>query len=147
MEFADSSQSSAYLVGGAHACSSGCTATGAIIAKVLLTSSPVKQPTTTTLTASSNTIVAGQTVTFSAAVTGTNSTGTVTFSHGSTTPARVCVPSGVASPTPSAPTLGGHSHASSYSGDSNNATSATAVVAETVVKQPTTTTLTASSNT
>ena len=147
MEFADSSQSSAYLVGGAHACSSGCTATGAIIAKVLLNYSPVKGPTTATLTSSSNTIVVGQTVKFSATVTGTNSTGTVTFSDGSTTLTTVSLTSGVAQYSTSALAVGMHSISAAYSGDSNNTASTSPVVAETVVKQPTTTALTSSSNT
>jgi hypothetical protein len=147
MEFADSSQSSAYLVGGAHACSSGCTATGAIIAKVLLNYSPVKESTTATLTSSSNTIVVGQTVTFSATVTGANSTGTVTFSDGSTTLATVSLTSGAAQYNTSALAVGTHSISAAYSGDSNNAASTSPVVAETVVKQPTTTALTSSSNT
>lgn len=91
----------------------------------------------------------GQAVTFTATVTpiGTYAiTGTVTFRSGTTTLATVTTTNGAASYTTSALTASAKSITAIYNGDSNNATSTSAVLIQTVNKATTTTTLTSSLN-
>ena len=75
----------------------------------------------TALVSSLNPSFVGQSVTFTATVTGVSPTGTVTFTDGGNqigTP--VALSNGSASLTTSALTVGSHSIAASYSGDTNN---------------------------
>jgi hypothetical protein len=134
MQFADSSRSSVYLVGGA-VCSTGCdnAATTAVIAKVALTGRGSGSVTTTTvLDSSATTIHSGQSVTFTATITGTNPTGTVTFSDGSTPLATQNLSSARASYSTSELAVGSHGISAAYNGDALNAASTSSPLMETV---------------
>jgi hypothetical protein len=95
------------------------------------TSAPLKQkvqkaPTTTGLTSSPNPSQTGQTVTFTATVTGQyggTPTGTVTFDDGHTELAQVPLNNGAAEYKTSSLTEGNHHIKANYSGDSNYRTS------------------------
>jgi predicted secreted protein len=116
------------------------------------TSAPLNQvvgqaPTTTALQSSVNPSTAGQSVTFTATVTGTSVTGTVTFKDGATTLATVALNgSGQATFTTSALSVGTHSITASYSGDVDDAPSTSAPVNQAVNQGATTTTLISSQN-
>jgi hypothetical protein len=132
MHFVDNNRSSAYLFGGAGVSNA---ATTAIVAKLLLVTTSVGPRTTTTTSVSSSatTIKSGQPVTFTAMVTGTAPTGTVTFMDGSATlGSPVVVSGGTASYTTSTLAVGSHSITASYSGDSNNSPSTSTAVVATV---------------
>lgn len=110
----------------------------------------VKQPTSTTLATSQNPATALMAITFTATVVGPSGTdgpltvpsGTVTFYDGSAVIGASTLSSGgVASFTISTLTVGQHDITANYLGDSKNLASQTAVVTETVVRSPTTTTL------
>jgi hypothetical protein len=133
MRFSDSSHTSAYLIGGA-VCSNGCdgAVTTAVIAKVTLAGGGGSVATTTVLDSSATTILSGQSVTFTATVAGTNPTGTVTFSDGSTTLATQNLSSGRASYSTSALSVGSHEISAAYSGDALNNTSTSSRLVETV---------------
>jgi hypothetical protein len=137
MQFADSTQSSVYLMGGAS-CATACTnvATSAVIAKVILFTNLTGSATTTALNASATTIDSGGTVTFSAFVTGTEPTGSVTFKDGSTVLATENLTSANASYSTSVLAVGKHSITAMYSGDDQNAASSSQVVTETVNALP-----------
>ena len=102
------------------------------------TSTPVVESvnpsvTKTTITSSAPTITSGQSVTFTATVAGTSPTGTVTFKDGSTMLGNpVNLNSGNASYSTAALAVGSHHLTANYSGDSNNASSASTAVTETV---------------
>jgi len=116
-----------------------------------LTQTVNKDATTTSLTSNANPSVFGQSVTFTATVaavapgTGTP-TGTVTFKEGGTTLGTGTLSGGVGSFSTTALTVGGHSITAVYGGDSNNTTSTSTVLTQTVSKESTTTTLTSSAN-
>jgi hypothetical protein len=135
IQFADSSRSGVYLVGGAGGCQTDCSnaATTARIAKVTLGSN-VGGPglTTTVLNSSATTIDSGQTVTLTATVTGTQPTGAVTFKDGPTTLATESLSSASASYSTSTLSLGSHKLTAAYAGDGNNAPSISQLVTETV---------------
>jgi hypothetical protein len=138
MQFADSSRSSVYLVGGA-VCNTGCDngATTAVIARVTLTGgSSGAVNTTTVLDSSATTIQSGQSVTFTATVTGTNPTGTITFSDGSMALATQNLSSARASYTAAALSVGSHGISAAYSGDALNAASTSSTLVETVNATP-----------
>jgi hypothetical protein len=130
MRFADSSRSSAYLL--------GSTASGAsMVAKVLLKSSFVPYLSHTTLRPSETKLSSGQAVTFTATVTGSDPTGSVMFMDGTellTDP--ITLTSGTATYSTSALAPGSHSISAVYDGDSNNGASASPTVAETVYVLP-----------
>jgi hypothetical protein len=89
--------------------------------------------TKTTITSSAPTITSGQSVTFTATVAGTSPTGTVTFKDGSTMlGSPVNLNSGNASYSTAALAVGSHHLTANYSGDSNNASSTSTAVTETV---------------
>jgi YVTN family beta-propeller protein len=89
--------------------------------------------TTTALTASPTSFAVGSSVTFTANVTGTSPTGTVTFKNGSTTLGTGTLNgSGVATYTTSALTAGSYSVTAAYGGDTDNASSTSSAVAVTV---------------
>lgn len=104
-------------------------------------------PTTTTLVASADPIIIGQSVTFTATVTGTSPTGTIQFLDGATSlGSPVALTSGAASITTSALTVGTHPITAVYSGDTTNAPSTSAVIGEVVLLNATATTVTSSVN-
>ena len=153
IQFADSTRSSVYLVGGAAGCQTNCSnaATTALIAKVTLGSN-VGGPglTTTVLNSSATSITSGQAVTLTATVTGTHPTGAVTFKDGTTALATESLSSASASYSTSTLAVGKHSLTAAYAGDSNNAPSTSQLVTEIVgssAPAATSTMLTASATT
>jgi hypothetical protein len=108
------------------------------------------QATLTTLTASPNPIVSGQTLTLTAAVQGTGGTtpsGTINFMSGSTLLGTVTLnSSGIATLTNTSLAAGTYSLTAHYSGNSNFLAGTSAAVSVTVNAQATTTSLTASPN-
>jgi uncharacterized repeat protein (TIGR03803 family) len=103
------------------------------------------QATTTALTSSLNPSLVGQSVTFTATVTGNSPTGTVEFFVGSTGLGSRPLSNGVAALSTPRLIAGTHSITAVYSGDANNAPSTSAAVTQ-VVKAKTGTTLTSSKN-
>jgi hypothetical protein len=101
---------------------------------------PALSPTTTTLTSSANPVETGQTVTFTATVTGgTTPAGTVTFSDGSTVLGGGPVSlngSGQASVSTSSLSAGDHSISATYSGDPTHSGSTTSSPLSQVVANP-----------
>ncbi len=92
----------------------------------------------TALASSLNPSAFGQSVTFTATVTGSNATGTVTFTDGTTTlGTSVVINNGTAAYTTSALTFGSHSITASYGGDSANAASVSATLTQIVQGAPT----------
>jgi hypothetical protein len=141
LQFADSTRSSLYLLGGVAGCASCANAaTTAVIAKVNLDSGPAGRGSTLTMLSSTNpAITTGQSVTLMATVTGTNPTGTVTFEDGTITlGSPVALAAGRASYSTSALAVGSHSISAVYSGDGQNAASTSQVVVETVAAPPAT---------
>jgi hypothetical protein len=103
--------------------------------------------TTTTLASSANPSVVGQSVTFTATVTGSFPTGTVTFRDGATVLGTVALNgSGIATLSTSVLAVGSHSVTAVYSGDANNSASTSPSLIQVVNKASTTTTLTTSPN-
>ncbi len=143
LQFVDSSQSSAFLVGGASA-ATGCTvscATTAVIARVTL----IGSASTTTLTSSPNPSSHGQTVNFTATVMGLNPIGTVTFKDGVATLGSVTLPldgTGTAMFSTSSLNVGTHNVTATYGGDAGNGPSASQVVTQAVTINASATTLT-----
>jgi hypothetical protein len=108
-----------------------------------------RQVTTTTLTSSPNPSAVNQSVLFTATVTtkfGGSPTGTVTFKSGTTTLGQGTVSKGQATLNYSFTSPGTNSIVATYSGDSNFLPSSSAPLKQTVLKAPTTTTLTSSPN-
>jgi hypothetical protein len=98
-----------------------------------LTQTVNQAATSTSLVSSLNPSAPGQAVTFTATVTGASPTGTVQFmDSASNLGSAVTLAGGVASFTTSSLTTGGHSITAVYNGDSNNATSTSAVLTQTV---------------
>ena len=106
--------------------------------------------TTTTVVSSANPSVFGQSVTFTATVTGSTTvatlTGTVTFLDGTTTLGTGTVSGGIATFATSTLAVGSHSITASYGGDTNFTGSTSAVLTQTVNKASTTTTVASSAN-
>ncbi|HEV2476533.1 MAG TPA: choice-of-anchor tandem repeat GloVer-containing protein [Candidatus Dormibacteraeota bacterium] len=82
--------------------------------------------TTTSLTSSAATSYAGNSLTLTATVSGTNPTGTVTLSDGGLTIGTVTLSGGSASLTTGGLAVGAHTITAAYSGDTANAASASA---------------------
>jgi len=117
------------------------------------TSSPVSQAvnpaaSTTTLQSSADPSALGQTVTFTATVTGggVTATGSVTFYDGAASLGVSTVTNGQASLGTSALAIGTHSMSASYGGDSNYKSSASPSLVQTIAATTSTTTLTSSLN-
>jgi hypothetical protein len=110
----------------------------------------VAQATTTSLSATPNPVVTGQTLTLTAAVQGSGSTapaGTVSFLSGSTLLGTAPLnSSGVATLYITSLAVGSYSLTAQYAGNANFLSSTSAVVSVTVNDQATTTSLTASPN-
>jgi probable HAF family extracellular repeat protein len=103
--------------------------------------------TTTTLGSTVNPVTIGQSVTFTATVTGNTPTGTIQFLDGTRNlSSPVVLTAGTAAYTASGLTLGTHSITASYSGDSSNAPSTSTILSEVASQAATTTALTASVN-
>lgn len=103
--------------------------------------------TTTTLSSSVNPSAVGQNVTFTARVSPSLATGTITFYDGSTSLGTAPLSSGTASLSTSALAAGNHSITAAYSGDANDNTSTSSVLTQTINNViGTTTFLTASPN-
>jgi hypothetical protein len=93
--------------------------------------------TTTTLGASVNPSTAGQSVTFTAAVTGNSPTGTIQFMDGGATlGAPVAMSAGLATLTLSTLSAGTHPITAVYSGDCSNATSTSPALSEVISSGP-----------
>ena len=103
--------------------------------------------TTTALTSSLNPSASGQSVTFTATVTGSSPTGTVTFTLDGTAQAPVTLDgSGSAALTASTLPVGSHSITAAYGGDTNNNASTSGALTQAVNPVSTTTALTSSLN-
>jgi len=92
----------------------------------------VKQPSSTTLSATPTSLLAGQFVTLSATVTATTPIGTVTFKDGVTTLGTTALTSGTATLSYAFATAGVHSLTATYGGDTINVPSTSAVASVTV---------------
>jgi probable HAF family extracellular repeat protein len=104
-------------------------------------------PTTTVLVASVNPIIVGQSVTFTATVTGTSPTGSIQFLDGAgSLGSPAALTSGTAAVTASGLTIGTHSITAVYPGDTTNAPSTSAILSEVVSLNATTTTVSSSTN-
>jgi hypothetical protein len=108
----------------------------AVTAQVALT------PTTTVLTASPNPAGFGASISLAASVSPSSATGSIVFMDGSATLGTAILNAGKASFASSTLAVGSHSLRAVYSGDSLNATSTSAALAETVSASATTTSLT-----
>ena len=97
--------------------------------------------TSTTLSLSAISVTVGQSVTLTAAISGSSPSGTVTFKDGSTTIGTGTVSSGKASLSTTFKTAGSHSLTAVYGGNTNNTSSTSAAKTHTVSKASTTTTL------
>lgn len=121
------------LTAGTHSLSatySGDSSNLSSAAEASLNVSPL-MPTTTTLTSSATSLVAGQSVTFTATVStasGSAPSGTMTFAAGSTTLAAVPVTGNIVTYTTSSLTAGAYSVVANYSGDSANGASSSSAV-------------------
>jgi hypothetical protein len=102
--------------------------------------------TTVALASSANPSLYGSSVTFTATVTPTTATGTVTFKDGSTTLGTSTIGSGTASYSISTLAVGSHSVAASYSGDTNYNSSSSAILTQAVNQASTAVALTSSAN-
>jgi len=92
-----------------------------------------KVATTTGLISSANPVVMGQSVTFTATVSGGNSpSGTVTFMDGATTMGTGALSGGVATYSTNALSVASHNITAVYGGDTNNATSTSTAVVQVV---------------
>jgi hypothetical protein len=100
-----------------------------------------KANTVTVLSSSLNPSTFGQAVKFMASMTPNIATGSITFKDGSTTLGTIGLSSGSASINISALTVGSHNITAVYSGDTNDAASASSILTQNVGKAATTTTL------
>jgi uncharacterized protein YjdB len=112
----------------------------------VLTQTVNKANTTITLTSSANPSVFGSSVKFTATVTPSAATGTVTFKDGSTTLGTGTISSGKATFSISTLAAGSHSITASYGGNTNYNGSTSAVLTQVVNKANTTVTLASSAN-
>lgn len=105
-----------------------------------------KSSSSTTLASSSNPSTYGNSVTFTATVTPSAATGTVTFKDGTTTLGTGTLSSGKATFSTSTLAAGSHSVTAAYGGDTNYNTSTSSALTQTVNKANTTVTLASSAN-
>jgi RHS repeat-associated protein len=102
--------------------------------------------TTTTLTATPGTFVAGQAVSLSATISGASPGGTVTFKDGATVLGTGTIAAGKATLNITLSTAGTHSLSASYAGDANNAASNSTALTQSVGVATSSTGLTISAN-
>ena len=109
---------------------------------------PGLQPSLTAVGAVPNPSLSGQTVTFTATVSGSGGTptGTVTFRDGTTTLGAATLAGGAASFSTASLTIGSHAISAGYGGDAKFAAGTSTAVTETVTQPPTTITLVSSPN-
>jgi Bacterial Ig-like domain (group 3)/Galactose oxidase, central domain/Bacterial Ig-like domain (group 2) len=100
---------------------------------------------TATLFSSANPSALGSTVTFTATISPTAATGTVTFKDGTTTLGTGTISGGMAVFNTSTLAIGSHSITAAYGGDSNDNSSTSSTLTQTV-KQPSSVTISASTN-
>jgi hypothetical protein len=112
----------------------------------VLTQTVNKANSTTTLSSSANPSTYGSSVKFTATVSPSSCTGTVTFKDSSTTLGTGSLSSGKATYTTSTLAAGSHSITGSYAGDSNCNASTSSTLTQTVNKANTTTSISSSSN-
>ena len=105
-----------------------------------------KTNTTTTLASSLNPSTYGSSVTFTATVSPSTATGTVTFKNGTTTLGTGTLSGGKATYSTSTLAVGSNSITASYGGDTNDNSSTSTALTQTVNKATTTTTLASSLN-
>jgi len=111
-----------------------------------LTQTVNKASTTTAVSSSANPSTFGASVTFTATVTPSTATGTVTFKDGSTTLGTGTLSSGRATYSTATLSGGSHSITAVYGGDSNYNASTSSTLTQTVNKANTTTTVASSAN-
>ncbi|MGB6736004.1 MAG: Ig-like domain repeat protein, partial [Candidatus Sulfotelmatobacter sp.] len=111
-----------------------------------LTQTVNKATPTVTLTSSSNPSTYGGSVTFTATLSISTATGTVTFKNGSTTLGTGTVSSGIATYSTSTLAVGSNSITAAYGGDTNDNSSTSSALTQTVSKASPTVTLASSSN-
>ena len=111
-----------------------------------LVAGPSRSATSTTLASSANPSGYGSAVTFTATVTGSSPTGTVTFIDGTTTLGTGAVSSGKATFATSSLTVGTHGITAAYSGDTKNNASTSTALTQTVNKAATSAALASSLN-
>jgi len=127
----------------------GCGRLNALAAVTAAAGGSTKTNTTTALSSSLSTSTYGQTVTFTATVSPSAATGTVTFLDGSTALGTGTLSSGVAAFSTSALAVGIHSIKATYAGNTSYNSSTSAILSQTVnttSKTSTTTSLTSSLN-
>lgn len=105
----------------------------------------VQQPTTTVVVSSVNPALTAQGMTLTATVTGSSPTGTITFKDGATVLGTTALVNGTASIQIAQLSGGTHTITASYGGDNFNLASASAELTEVVMMRPSTTSMTASS--
>jgi len=115
-------------------------------ASVILSQTVNQAATTTAVSSSANPSALGQNVTFTATVSPSAATGSVTFYDSTTALGTMTLSSGKASLSTSTLSTGAHSITAAYSGDTNYTTSTSSTLTQTVNKANTTTTLTSSPN-
>ena len=91
-----------------------------------------KANTSASVPSSSDPPTSGHSVTFTATITGTGATGTVTFKDGDTVPGSSTLSDGTATYTTSTLSVGSHSITAVYGGDANFAGTTSSVVTQTV---------------
>ena len=128
----------AALSSGTHSITAvyGGDATNAGSTSAALTQTVNKVASTTALGSSLNPALSGQSVTFTATVTPSSATGTVTFFDGATSLGTGTLSGGEASLTTAALSNGSHSITAVYGGDATNAGSSAAALTQTVNSQP-----------
>lgn len=99
---------------------------------IFLATASIMTDTATALTASPNPSTGGQSVTFTATVTPSGATGTVTFYDGATTLGSASLSSGVATYSTAALGAGSHSISAAYGGDSSYNGSSSTILTHTV---------------
>ena len=117
------------------------TATSTVVAQTVN-----KVASSVALTSSANPSTIGHSVTFAATVTPTTATGTVQFLDGSTSLGTAAISGGAAALSLTTLSVGTHSITAVYSGDANDATATSTVVAQTVNKVASSVALTSSAN-
>jgi outer membrane protein assembly factor BamB len=111
-----------------------------------LTETVSRSPTVTTLVSSPDPSTFGQSVTFTATVSPSSATGTVTFKNGANPIGAATLANGVASLSFAGLSVGAHSVTATYSGSTNYAPSTSSPVTQTVSAVATTVGLTSSAN-
>jgi len=102
--------------------------------------------TITALSSYPNPSLFGQTIGFTATVSPSTATGTVTFTIDGTAGTPVAINGGIASIGSSSLTAGSHTITATYSGDTNDVPSTSSTITQTVYQSTTTTTLSSSAN-